>query len=209
MDVVELWPSIKLCFSFFVLYHFLPFHDRNLPRWCRNRVWHSCFLKNGRFKPKQQKCKILAKTQVRISKRTFFFLGGWTTGCGCSQPPCRRTGPRSGVATTVKGNGPLTLETGRSRSSPPSQQAPQPDKPTRAAPATPRQGPPVRRAARRFRQGGIGAGAPVSRRCKTAAKGTGAEVEEGHQRSLRMGLPVQGRTEVTPMVLQKSSSKVF
>ncbi len=66
-----------------------------------------------------------------------FCWGGWTTACVCSQPPCRRAGPKSGVATAVKGSGPLTLETGHSRSPPPPQWAPQTDEPPRAAPATP------------------------------------------------------------------------
>ncbi len=53
-----------------------------------------------------------------------------------SQPPCRRAGPKSGVAAAVKLSVPLMLETGHSRSSPPPQWAPQTDEPPRAAPAT-------------------------------------------------------------------------
>jgi hypothetical protein len=33
----------------------------------------------------------------------FLFLGGWTTVCVCTQPPCCRVGQKDGVPTTVKG----------------------------------------------------------------------------------------------------------
>jgi hypothetical protein len=47
LDVVELWPSITICFLFSEFYHFRPFRGQTGPRECRHQHWHGLFLKFG------------------------------------------------------------------------------------------------------------------------------------------------------------------
>ncbi len=111
----------------------------------------------------------------------FFGGGGWTTACVCSQPPCRRAGQKSGVATAVKGSGLLTLETGHSRSPPPPQWAPQTDEP-RAATATPAKEHPYAVPQDSSDEGDRG---------RSAGAAPGNDCSEGNRGRRRRGTPTQ------------------